>query len=150
MTEEHPDWWARNKDWITIVSSVGSMVAVGIAAWQFYLAREILEAEATMKALSEARSLIAQIERNPTPAARAYQASEEQILDRMFVVKTVSLFSQQYYSNKSGLLSDEHWNIMNDELCDFYRLPLVRPQIDGLLANNSYPEDFSNVLGNCR
>lgn len=139
----------NNKDAISAASSFFSMVAIIFGVVQFWQAKELLQTQTLLSALSNARAIIAQAERNPAPVAKIYGVQEAEVAQKLYINKVVSLYSEQFISHEKGILNEEYWGIFKRELCSFYNLQQVKPQIDSQIVNDAYPRSFANVFEEC-
>lgn len=137
------------KDEIGSISSVVSVVAILFGVWQFYLAREALQAQAIGGSLASGRELYGDLAENPQVAADLFGATKDSVVDVVFVQKVLSFFSEQQVYHDGWLTDDKTWGAAKDDMCRNYRRPEFKAIADKLLQSGSYPERFSEVMKEC-
>jgi hypothetical protein len=142
-------WLAFHKDKISSIASIVSVIAFLFATYQVYLGRQILEAQASVAALQNARAFLVQIENNPQAAAEIYKVDSATLKKSVFINSMISLYSEQFILWDRGILNDDHWKIFKSELCSFVENPMVSTRVISNIKNNSYPEDFTEILNDC-
>ena len=149
MCTPRSGWLVRNKDYISAISGIVSMLALCFAAYQFYLARDLLKTQASARALENGRSVLARMNDNADVAAALVGISEDDFKESIFINTIISLYAEQHLLSQDGIIIQDHWDIMKRELCDFIGIPKVRDYVDRQLAKNSYPVEFAAVLKDC-
>lgn len=149
MCTPRSGWLVRHKDHISAVSGIVSMLALCFAAYQFYLARDLLRTQASARALENGRSVLARMNDNADVASTLIGISEDDFKEKIFINTIISLYAEQHLLSQDGIIIQAHWDIMKRELCNFIGIPKVRDYVDYQLAKNSYPVEFAAVLKDC-
>lgn len=148
-TDRMGGFFKQHADSIQAIAAIVSAGAIIFGAFQVLWGRQALEAQATAAALQSSRSILAQIEQNPKIYAKLTGGDEALVSQAVFITNVISLFSEQFYFWKAGVLPSDHWERFRTDLCDFVMLPSVQPQIASNIGRGSYPMDFKHELIRC-
>ncbi|MEO0702756.1 MAG: hypothetical protein AAFY80_11500 [Pseudomonadota bacterium] len=134
---------------ISSIASIFSVLTLIFGAWQFYLAREAVQAQAIGSSLAHGRDLYTDLSNSPDIALELFGANEASLGSLMFVQRTLSFFSEQYIYYENWLIEKDTWIAVREDLCTTYRSPGFQVYADATLSVSSYSKGFVEVIEGC-
>lgn len=134
---------------IQTAAAIVSACAIIFGAVQVWWGRQALDAQATAAALQSSRTILAQIEQNPSTFAKLQGVDEDVAAQAAFINNMMSLFSEQFLFAQAGVLPADVWKHFRMDMCHFVMLDGVQPQVVGNIERGSYPVNFEHELIRC-
>ena len=137
------------KDWTSIIGSSVTALSFLFAAYQFYLGRQVLQAQAIHDASEQALQIRSGMLQNVPIFAEIYGVDQSKFVENGAVRQILGLYVVLYRDWVAGLIVDDDWKPIKGEICDVRSLEKVKPIVDSAIEKHQYPEGFEKILKGC-